>query len=44
MVADNVPVLKLAGMTFAPNLIVAIVLFLLTLIAYWLARDSTHDA
>jgi hypothetical protein len=31
-------------MSFPPNLIVAAVLFLLTVIAYWLARDATPDA
>jgi hypothetical protein len=44
LAADNVPVLKLAGMTFPPNLIVAAVLFLLTIIAYWLARDTSSNA
>jgi hypothetical protein len=39
LASENVPVLKVGGMTFAPNLIVAAVLFLLTIIAYWLARD-----
>ena len=27
-------------MTFAPNVVVAAVLFLLTLVAYWLARAA----
>ena len=44
LASDNVPVLKVGGMSFAPNLIVAAVLFLLTVIAYWLARDATNDA
>ena len=43
LAADNVPVLKAGGMTFPPNLIVAAVLFLLTVIAYWLARDASSD-
>jgi len=30
-------------MSFAPNLIVAAVLFLLTVIGYWLARDASSD-
>ena len=44
LASDDVPVLKVAGMTFAPNLIVAAVLFLLTVIAYWLAHDAGRDA
>jgi len=44
LAADNVPVLKVGGMTFAPNLIVAAVLVLLTVIAYGLARDAGSDA
>jgi hypothetical protein len=44
LATDNVPVLKLGGMVFAPNLIVAIVLVLLTVIAYWLARDPNGGA
>lgn len=44
LAADNVPVLKVGGMTFPPNLIVAAVLFLLTIIAYGLARDTGSDA
>ena len=44
LAADDVPVLKVGGMTFPPNLIVAAVLFLLTVIAYWLARDAGSDA
>ena len=44
LATDNVPVLKVGGMTFPPNLIVAAVLFLLTVIAYWLARDASSDA
>jgi hypothetical protein len=44
LAADNVPVLKLGGMTFPPNLIIAAVLVLLTVVAYWLARDVGRDA
>jgi hypothetical protein len=44
LAAENVPVLRVAGMSFPPNLIVAAVLFLLTVISYWLARDATQDA
>jgi len=44
LAADNVPVLKVAGMTFPPNLIIAAVLFLLTVVGYWLARDAGSDA
>jgi len=44
LAADNVPVLKVAGMSFPPNLVVAAVLFLLTVVAYWLARDTRSDA
>ena len=44
LAADNVPVLKVAGMSFPPNLVIAAVLFLLTVVAYWLARDTRSDA
>jgi hypothetical protein len=44
LAADNVPVLKIGGMSFAPNLIVAALLVLLTVIAYGLARDASSDA
>lgn len=40
LASDNVPVLKVGSMTFAPNVVVAAVLFLLTLVAYWLARAA----
>src|SRR5882724_5893436 len=43
LAADNVPVLKVAGMSLAPNLIIAIVMLLLTIAAYWLARDTRSD-
>ena len=44
LAAEDVPVLRVAGRSFPPNLIVAAVLFLLTVVAYWLARDVTSDA
>jgi len=44
LAADDVPVLRVAGMSFPPNLIIAAVLVLLTVIAYWLAHDATNDA
>ena len=44
LAADNVPVLKVAGMSFPPNLVIAAVLFLLTFVAYWLARGTRSDA
>ena len=44
LAAEDVPVLRVAGRSFPPNLIVAAVLFLLTVVAYWLARDVTPDA
>jgi len=44
LAADSVPVLKVGAMTFAPNLIIAAVLFLLTIIAYWLAREVRSNA
>jgi hypothetical protein len=44
LASDNVPVLKVGSMTFAPNLVVAAVLFLLTLVAYWLAREAGGHA
>src|SRR5215470_14416069 len=44
LAADNVPVVTVAGMRFAPNVIIAAVLFLLTLIGYWLARDAGRHA
>ena len=40
LASDDVPVLKVAGMSLPPNLIVAAVLLLLTAAAYGLARDS----
>ncbi len=41
---DNIPVLRLAGLSLAPNQIVATVLLALTAIGYWLARDAGSDA
>ena len=43
LASDSVPVLRVGGMTFAPNVIVAAVLVLLTVIAYGLARDAGSD-
>ena len=40
LASDDVPVLQIGDMTLAPNLIFAMVLFLLTLLGYWLARDG----
>lgn len=42
--SDDMPVLKVGGMSFAANLVVATVLLLLTIIGYWLARDSRSNA
>ena len=44
LATDNVPVLKVGGMVFAPNLVVAAVLFLLTVVAYGLTRKAESDA
>jgi hypothetical protein len=44
LASDDVPVLKVAGMSLAPNLIVAIVLVFLTAVGYGLARDVGRDA
>lgn len=38
------PMLKVGGMSFAANLVVAAVLTLLTVSGYWLARDSRSNA
>jgi len=40
----DVPVLKLGSLTLPPNLAVAIVFVLLTLVGYFLARDVRRDA
>jgi hypothetical protein len=42
--SDDMPMLKVGGMSFAANLVVAAVLTLLTVIGYWLARDSRSNA
>lgn len=41
---DNMPVVHVGGMRFAPNVIIAAVLFLLTLIGYLVARGEARDA
>lgn len=43
LVGDDVPVLQLGDMSLAPNLIFATVLFSLTIVAYWLARETDKD-
>jgi len=40
LASADVPVLRVAGLSLAPNVIVAIVLLLLTLVGYALARDA----
>jgi hypothetical protein len=44
LVSPDVPVLKVAGMTLPPNLVIAIVMFLLTVVAYWLTRAGSRHA
>ena len=44
LAGDDVPVLQLGDMTFAPNFIFAAVLFLLTIVGYWLACDIDIDS
>ena len=44
LASPDVPVLRVAGMAIPPNVLVAIVLLLLTLVGYWLARDVHRDA
>ena len=44
LAVEDVPVLWVAGISFPPNVIVAGVLFLLTVIAYRLAREVSSDA
>jgi hypothetical protein len=44
LAADDVPVLRVAGMSIAPNLVVAAVLFGLTVIGYGLTRETGRDA
>jgi len=43
LAAPDVPVLKLGSLALPPNLAVAIVLVLLTLAGYFLARDAGDD-
>jgi hypothetical protein len=42
--SEDMPVLKVRGMSFAANLVVAAFLTLLTVIGYWLARHSGSNA
>ena len=44
LASPDVPVLKVAGMTLPPNLIIAFVAFLLTIVAYWLTRSGRRNA
>lgn len=44
LASPDVPVLKVGGMSFPPNLVVAVVLLLLGAIAYWMAREPRGDA
>jgi Family of unknown function (DUF6640) len=44
LASADVPVLRVAGMTLAPNLIIAIVMLVLTLAGYWLGRDANANA
>src|SRR5262245_4214563 len=44
LASDDVPVVKVGGMALAPNLIIAVVLVLLTVVSYWLARRARSDA
>jgi hypothetical protein len=41
---DTMPVVHVGGLRLAPNVIIAAVLFLLTLIGYGLARREPRDA
>ena len=40
LAGDDVPVLQLGDMALAPNLIFAAVLFFLTIVGFWMARDT----
>jgi hypothetical protein len=40
LASADVPVLSVAGMVLAPNLIIAIVMIVLTIAGYWLGRDA----
>jgi hypothetical protein len=44
LASPDVPVLRVAGAAIPPNVLVAIVLLLFTLVGYWLARDVGSDA
>jgi Family of unknown function (DUF6640) len=44
LASADVPLVRLVGLALPPNLLVAIVLFLLTLVGYGLARDAGSDA
>ena len=44
LASNDVPVLKLAGLVLPPNLAIAIVLIVLTLVGYALARDVRRNA
>jgi hypothetical protein len=44
LASADVPVLRVAGMALAPNLIIAIVMLVLTLAGYWLGRDANANA
>lgn len=44
LAAEDVPVLRVAGLSFPPNVIVAGVLLLLTVVGYSLARRVSSDA
>jgi hypothetical protein len=42
LASDNVPVVRVGGLALAPNLVVAIVMVLLTLVAHGLGRESAR--
>lgn len=44
LATENMPVLRVAGMSFPPNVIIAGVLLLLTAVGYWLGREDSKDA
>jgi len=44
LASNDVPMLKLAGLVLPPNLAIAIVSIVLTLVGYALARDAGRDA
>ena len=44
LASADVPVLRVAGMVLAPNLLIAIVMLVLTIAGYWLGRDVGTDA